>query len=126
VKPGPQGPEDLRRLVTHCSPQVVIVIEMVFPDQTNHSGTLLGGLGTDQAEGKNEPDIALSSAYVVPKQEASVEVLGGADHDLQCENVINQELGSKPAHFHSLLGAVWDSLRSCRSRISFDAVPIFS
>ena len=53
MKPGPQGPEGFRRLVTHCSPQVVIVIEMVFPDQTNHSGTLLGGLGTYQAEGKN-------------------------------------------------------------------------
>ena len=33
--------------------------------------------------------------------------VGRADHDLQCENVIKQELGSKPAHFHSLLGAVW-------------------
>jgi hypothetical protein len=39
--------------VTHCSPQVVIVIEMVFPDQTNHYGTLLGSLSTYQVEGKN-------------------------------------------------------------------------
>lgn len=29
--------------MTHTSPRVVIMIEMVFPDQTNHYGTLLGG-----------------------------------------------------------------------------------
>lgn len=29
--------------MTHSSPQVVIMIEMVFPDQTNHYDTLLGG-----------------------------------------------------------------------------------
>jgi acyl-CoA hydrolase len=31
------------RLVIHSSPQVVTMIEMVFPDQTNHYGTLFGG-----------------------------------------------------------------------------------
>ena len=51
--------------------------------------------------------IALSSAYVVPKEETSIKVSRSpAEHDLQCELVIKQELGSKPAHFRYLLAAV--------------------
>ena len=38
----PQGPKG-SRLVIHRSLQVVTMIEMVFPDQTNHYGTLFGG-----------------------------------------------------------------------------------
>jgi hypothetical protein len=30
--------------VTHSSPQVVTMIEVIFPDQSSHNGTLLGGM----------------------------------------------------------------------------------
>jgi acyl-CoA hydrolase len=39
ITPGPEG----FRLMIHSSSQSVTMIEMVFPDQTNHYGTLFGG-----------------------------------------------------------------------------------